>query len=283
MKGRNLWPASSLRDEGGGWTPRLKITLIEREPVHAELILEDEPQRLEAVRRYEILDTPPDGVFDRITALAAKLFGVPICIISIVDHDRIWFKSHHGIDVEQIDREPGLCASAILHGEPWIVTDARTDPRTLANPLVSGELGLQFYAAIPLVTSDGYKLGTFNIIDTEPREMSEDETQTLKELAQIVMDELELRLEARRLFSSVRSRQRQGMELNDNVVQQLTIAKLALENEDMDMVKRAVSNALSASTTIASRLVEDDSGREVVPGDLIRAEAAGGRVDSSRN
>lgn len=247
------------------------------------LILEDEPQRLEAVRRYGILDTPPDGAFDRITALAAKLFDVPICIISIVDHDRIWFKSHHGIDAQQIDREPGLCASAILHGEPWIVTDARTDPRTLSNPLVCGELGLQFYAAIPLVSSDGFKLGTLNIIDTEPRELSDEETQTLKDLASIVMDELELRLQARSLYDSVRERQRQGMELNDNVVQQLTIAKLALENGDMTRVKEALKSALSASTTIASRLVEEDSSLQVGPGDLVRTEPAGGRVDQSRS
>ena len=251
--------------------------------MHRELIRENEPQRLEAVRRYEILDSPPDGGFDRITALAARLFDVPICIISIVDEDRIWFKSHHGIDVEQIDREPGLCASAILHGEPWIVNDARTDPRTLANPLVCGELGLQFYAAIPLTTSDGYKLGTFNIIDTEPRELTDDETRTLEDLAAIVMDELELRLQARRLFGSVRARQRQGMELNDNVVQQLTIAKLALEAGDLAHVRDAVSSALSASTTIASRLMEEDQGLEVRPGDLIRQQAAGGRVDHSRS
>lgn len=73
-----------------------------------------EPERMAAVRRYDILDTPPDGAFDRITALAARRFGVPISIISIVDEDRIWFKSRHGVPVEQIGRDPGLCASAIL-------------------------------------------------------------------------------------------------------------------------------------------------------------------------
>ena len=242
----------------------------------SELIREDEPQRLEAVRRYEILDTPPDGAFDRITALTAQIFDVPICIVSIVDHDRIWFKSHHGIDVEQIDREPGLCASAILHGDPWIVTDAKNDPRTLANPLVRGELGLQFYAAVPLTTHDGYNLGTFNIIDTAPREMTESETETLKDLAALVMDELELRLSARRLYGSIKQRQRQGMEINDNVVQQLTIAKLALEMDDLELAKRAVSDALSASTSIASHLVKDEEGLKVGPGDLVRHDAAGG-------
>ena len=100
------------------------------------LIPANERERLDAVRRYDILDTPPDGAFDRITALAARIFDVPISIVSIVDADRIWFKSRHGVDVDEIGRDPGLCASAILHDEPWLVTDAKFDPRTLTNPLV---------------------------------------------------------------------------------------------------------------------------------------------------
>ena len=99
-----------------------------------------EAERLAAVRRYDILDTPPDGAFDRITRVAARLFEVPISIVSIVDEDRIWFKSHHGLDVEQIPRAPGLCASAILDNKPWVLTDASLDPRSLANPPVAGEL-----------------------------------------------------------------------------------------------------------------------------------------------
>jgi len=74
--------------------------------------------------RYEILDTPPDGSFDNVTALAARTFDVPIAIVSIVDRDRIWFKSHHGLDIDGVGRDPGLCASAVLEKEPWVVTDA---------------------------------------------------------------------------------------------------------------------------------------------------------------
>lgn len=157
----------------------------------------NENERLTAVGRYAILDTPPDGAFDRITRLAARIFGVPIAIISIVDHDRIWFKSHHGVDAQQIEREPGLCASAILNDEPWVVTDAEVDPRTLTNPLVRGELGLRFYAGVPLTTRDGHNLGTLNVIDIKPREVSEEELATLQDLAAIVVDELEVRLAAR--------------------------------------------------------------------------------------
>jgi sigma-B regulation protein RsbU (phosphoserine phosphatase) len=161
-------------------------------------IVTDEAQRLAAVRRFQVLDTPPDGAFERITALAARLFQVPISIVSIVDADRIWFKSHHGLDVDQIDREPGLCASAVLQDGPWLVNDARNDPRTLANPLVAGDLGLQFYAGVPLTTHDGYNLGTLCIIDQQPRELTESEVASLTDLARVVVDELELRLAARR-------------------------------------------------------------------------------------
>jgi signal transduction histidine kinase len=162
------------------------------------LIPANERERLDAVRRYEILDTPPDGAFDRITALAARIFDVPISIVSIVDSDRIWFKSRRGVGVDEIGRDPGLCASAILQYEPWVVTDATVDPRTLANPLVVGELGLRFYAGVPLTTREGYNLGTLNVIDTEPREVTGAEIATLEDLAAIVIDEMELRLAARR-------------------------------------------------------------------------------------
>ena len=158
----------------------------------------DEVGRMEAVSRYQILDTPPDGAFDRITALAARLFGVPIAIVSVVDHDRVWFKSHHGFEVSQVDRDPGLCASAILQNEPWIIQDATTDPRALSNPLVANGFGLQFYAGVPLRTRDGYNLGTICVLDLLPRTFSAQDILTLEDLAAIVMNDLELRLESRR-------------------------------------------------------------------------------------
>ena len=148
-----------------------------------------------AVRRYDILDSPPDGAFDRITALAARRFGVPISISSIVDEDRIWFKSGHGVPgVEQIGRDPGLCASAILSNDPHILTDASTDPRSLANPLVASDFGLRFYAGVPLTTSDGHNLGTLCIIDKEPRPIDDAQIADLKDLASVVMDQMEMQL-----------------------------------------------------------------------------------------
>ncbi|MEO7410302.1 MAG: GAF domain-containing protein [Sphingomicrobium sp.] len=167
----------------------------------ASIIPDTEDQRLAAVRRYNVLDTPNDGAFDRITALAARRFGVPISIISIVDEDRIWFKSHHGVPVAEIGRDPGLCASAIMSNDPHILTDASVDPRSLANPLVAGDFGLRFYAGVPLTTSDGHNLGTLCVIDKEARPIDQDQIEDLKDLASVVMDQLEMQLAAKRAVS----------------------------------------------------------------------------------
>ena len=163
----------------------------------ADLPAEEEERRLQALRRYDILDTPPDGAFDRVTSIAARLFGVPIAIVTLVDRDRIWLKSKQGVDVDEIGRDPGLCASAILQNGPWLLPDASVDPRTIANPLVAGELGLRFYFGVPLRTWDGHNLGTLCVIDQKPREVSPEEIEHLKDLATLVMDQMELRLTAR--------------------------------------------------------------------------------------
>ena len=166
-----------------------------------------EEERISALNRYEILDTPPDGSFDRITALAAKMFNMPISLITLVDHDRIWFKSQSGLEgVTQIDRAPGLCASAIFSKEVYLVENAVEDPRTLANPLVCGEFGLRFYAAAPLCTQDGHNLGTLCIIDKNQRYINREQMDMLQGMAGIVMDEMELRLAARKAISESKER-----------------------------------------------------------------------------
>lgn len=156
-----------------------------------------ESKRLDALKRYDILDTPAEGHFDRMTLLASKVFNVPIAIISLVDEDRIWFKSSHGLTISEIGRDPGLCASAILSDEVYLIEDARNDPRSLTNPLVCGEFGLQFYAAAPLRTHDGFNLGTLCIIDKKKRYINSDQQIMLRQMAEIVMHEMELRLAAR--------------------------------------------------------------------------------------
>jgi formate hydrogenlyase transcriptional activator len=163
------------------------------------MLPQNEPERLEALRRYRILDTPPDGAFDHLTTVAANLFRVPIAIVSLVDHDRIWFKSRHGLDMCETGREPGLCASAIFSSEVYHIRDAIHDVRALANPLVAGDFGLRFYAAAPLRTHDGFNLGTLCIIDRQPRDLAPSEAEILTKLAALVMDQMELRLAARKI------------------------------------------------------------------------------------
>lgn len=160
---------------------------------------EKERERLRVLRKYEILDTPPDGSLNRLTEMAARIFNVPIVIISLVDEDRVWFKSHHGLDVQEVGTEPGLCTSAIISDTVYVVENARKDPRTLANPLVAGGFGLQFYAASPLRTKDGFSLGTFCLIDTKQRFFSEEQRKVLKDLAALAMEWIDLRVEARNL------------------------------------------------------------------------------------
>ncbi|MBM7173222.1 SpoIIE family protein phosphatase [Streptomyces sp. G44] len=166
-----------------------------------------EAARIAAVRRYDILDTPPDGAFDRVAALAARLFDVPVASVTIVDSDRIWFKAAHGLDgVEQIGRDPGLCGSAILRDGALVIPDTLLDPVAAGNPLVAGEMGVRFYAAAPITTPDGHRLGTVNVLDTRPRSITEDDIATLFDLAAIVMDEMELRLSALRALRDEQER-----------------------------------------------------------------------------
>lgn len=155
-----------------------------------------EQERIKALHRYNLLDTPADGSFDTLTKLATRIFNLPIAIITLVDTDRIWFKSKYGLDATQIGRNPGLCASAILSDDIYLVEDATIDPRTIANPLVAGNFGLQFYAGAPLRTLDGYNLGTFCVIDRKKRFFSTEQKESLKMFSELVMEIIELRLMA---------------------------------------------------------------------------------------
>jgi two-component sensor histidine kinase len=156
---------------------------------------DDDIHRLAAINRYDI---SPDREFDRITALAADLFDAPIALLSIVEHDSLWLKSHHGLDAGEVGGDPRVWASAILTIEPLILTDAKTDVCSLANPFVAEGCELRFYVGVLLRSHEGHNLGTLCVIDREPRQVDERKIHQLKILASIVMDQLELRLSARR-------------------------------------------------------------------------------------
>jgi len=140
----------------------------------------DDEYRLDALNSYAVLDTPPEPAFDRVTRSAASLFDVPIAVVSLVDRDRQWFKSCVGLDASETPRGTAFCAHAIMRDSVMVVPDASADPRFADNPLVTGPPGIKFYAGAPLVTAEGFRLGTLCIIDTKPRTMLSAEQQALK-------------------------------------------------------------------------------------------------------
>jgi PAS domain S-box-containing protein len=159
---------------------------------------ENEAERLNALRRYQILDTPPEPAFDRIAEMAATLFQVPMAIVTLVDEDRVWFKSRLGVDADHCARDAGLCSSAIQSPGIYYLRDAAHDERAVGHPLVPA-LGIRFYAAAPLRTPDGLNLGTVCVLDRKPRELSADEAEMLKMLAALAMNQMELRLYAEKV------------------------------------------------------------------------------------
>ncbi len=154
----------------------------------------DEDERLAALKSYAILETPEEPEFDRLVRLAQKLFEVPTVLISLVEGQRQWFKAKVGIDVCETGRDVSFCAHAIMDRAVLVVPDARNDARFADSPLVQGPPHIRFYAGAPLITPGSHKLGTLCLIDGAPRaRFSEADAQVLSDLAQLVMDRMELR------------------------------------------------------------------------------------------
>lgn len=150
--------------------------------------------RQEALASYSILDTLPDDDYDNLTAIASEICGTPISLVSLLDNDRQWFKSHHGLEISETPIEYSFCAHAIYEpNKLFVVEDARQDERFRDNPLVSGEPFIAFYAGVPLVTQEGHPLGTLCVIDRKPKRLSESQRQSLEALARQVINLLELR------------------------------------------------------------------------------------------
>ncbi len=157
----------------------------------------------EPVSRPASLDTLPDEALDRVTAMAARLFSAPISIVSVVDHDRVWFKSHYGDDVERIAREVDLTTIMLPQNDPVVIEDGMLDTRTSDSVLVTGPLGLRFYVSVPLKRSSGELIGTLGVMDFVPGEADEAEIENLKDLAALVVAQLELRQVGLRTTSDI--------------------------------------------------------------------------------
>jgi diguanylate cyclase (GGDEF)-like protein/PAS domain S-box-containing protein len=197
-----------------------------------------ETARLQVLHQYCVLDTPAEVEFDNLTRLAARLCGTPIAVISLVDQTRQWFKSKVGIEVSETPREVSFCAHAILQSELLIVPNAQLDPRFAANPLVMADPNIRFYAGAPLITAEGFGLGTLCVIDHVPRGLTSEQTEALQILAQQVVTQLELRRTVRHLSQEIGQRQQAEATLQEirsgleERVQERTLA-LAQRNQEL--------------------------------------------------
>lgn len=160
---------------------------------------ENEAARLEALRKYNILDTEPEAAFESMVHLAAYICQTPIAAISLIDENRQWFKAITGLDAKETPREVAFCAHTILHDEIMVVQDAKADDRFCDNPLVCSSPDIRFYAGVPLSTTDGYHLGTLCVIDREPRVLTQEQMDAIRILADNIMAHLDLHLSHRQI------------------------------------------------------------------------------------
>ncbi len=167
---------------------------------------ENEEQRIRALEEVGILDTLEEQAYDDLTHLAAQICGTPIALVSLVDRDRQWFKSHYGLGARETPRDAAFCAHAILADEVFVVEDSSLDTRFHDNPLATGAPHVKFYAGAPLIMRDNLRLGTLCVIDNEARELTIAQKQALEVLARQVVSQLELRLKVKELQSLDRAK-----------------------------------------------------------------------------
>ena len=178
----------------------------------------NEKARLQALRRYKILDTDPEKAFDDLTILAAHICETPVSLISLIDSDRQWFKSKVGVSASETPREISFCTRAIEQPDLFVVPDASKDPRFSSSPLVVSDPKIRFYAGAPFTSSDGYALGTLCVVDTVPRQLTASQENALLALSRQVQAQFELRRNLMELRTALDERDRAEAERDRTIV-----------------------------------------------------------------
>ncbi|CAM3568018.1 GGDEF domain-containing protein [Deinococcus saxicola] len=227
--------------------------------------------RLLDLAHYEILDTPPEAVFDRITRLAARLLDTPVAFINFVDQHRQWSKATCGPGNTTAPRRDSVCAWTILSPEPMVIENAHADPRFAHNPMVTGEPHIHMYAGAPLITPAGHRIGTLCVTDHQPHPLTPDDLQALQDLATLVVGELELRVRNLELARELNAQQLRVAELQRRLGHaQVLEGVTALM--DLDLTPEEMT--LNASALLAEALSADHIGLLIFSETELRVEAA---------
>jgi len=182
----------------------------------------DEPKRLAALRRYGILDTPPEPAFDDLARLASEICGTPMALVTFIDEDRQWFKARVNVHGTETSRDIAFCAHTVMSKDLLVVPDAREDGRFSHNPFVTGEPGIRFYAGAPLVAPDGSSVGSLCVADSQPRELNPHQAEALRALSRLVVAQLELKrrmVDERERAEQVIRVQERSLSFADQVIQ----------------------------------------------------------------
>jgi len=247
------------------------MTLLENEKMISAEIPHNEAERIAALQQYNILDSLPEDEYDAITKIASAICNTPISLISLVDKDRQWFKSHFGTNSTETPREVAFCAHGILNPkEMFIVPDSRIDNRFYDNPLATGTAPVVFYAGVPLVSPQGQAVGMLCVVDEKPHEITDSQKETLKALATQVISLFELRKANQDL----------------KVLQE----KLETQNKELEQfayvvshdIKSPLANIVSFTDLIKSDYVTqlDEKGRHLFEYVILSATKLSSMVDS---
>ncbi|WDF45556.1 ATP-binding protein [Chryseobacterium sp. KACC 21268] len=228
------------------------------------IVPENDAERLDALHRYRITDTPSEDSFDGLAKLATQIFDVPISLLSLVDAESVFFKANIGMGkAREANRGKSLCALAVLDKEVTVFEDALKEPCLMANPNVTGDFGLRFYAGAPLITHDGFLIGTLCIIDQKPREFSDSDRLILEGLAKTAMDHIELRRSSLDTIDELQKSNQDLVETRQKVeeaLQNLSEFNVEMEatNEQLSMANEELNRSSELTTILNNDLQKSE-------------------------